>query len=113
MRAAAQWTPTVVGPLAWLVFLLAEYALTPWACGRPTSARLLLYGVAVLTLLGAVLGGVLSWRLWSIAGGRDPDEGPPGGRSAFLALTGLGSNLFFALVIVAASVALFVLRPCE
>jgi len=88
-----RWTTALVGPLAWLVFLVADYALAPWACGR-SSGRPVLGAVAALGRL-------------------EPDDAPPGGRAAFLAITGLGINVLFALAILAGSMPLLVLTPCE
>ena len=113
MRLGAQWAAIVVGPLAWLVFLEAEYALVPWACDRAGGHRGVLYVVAVVMLAATLAAGALGWRQWNAAGRRPADEPPPVGRAAFMALTGLGISLLFALAIVASAIPLFLLKPCD
>jgi len=112
MRRGGQWTAIVAGPLAWLAFLEAEYALVPWACDHAGGQRTVLYAVAAACLLTALAGAILAWRDWR-AGRRAFDDAPPAGRAAFMALTGLGSSLLFAFVIAAASIPLFWMLPCE
>ena len=113
MRLWAQWTAIVVGPLAWLVFLEAEYALVPWACDRAGGQRLALIVLAAVMLAAALAGAVLAWREWITAGRRSADAAPPAGRAAFMALAGLGSSALFAFVIAASSLPIFLLRPCD
>ena len=107
-----RWTTALVGPLAWLVFLVADYALAPWACGR-SSGRPVLGAVAALALATALVASVVAWRRWNAVGRLEPDDAPPGGRAAFLAITGLGINVLFALAILAGSMPLLVLTPCK
>jgi len=112
MRTLALFTTNLAAPVAWLVFLEAEYALVPWAC-RQGHHHPLLFVVAAVALLIAAAGGLLGWREWRLAGRRSADDPPPGGRSAFMALTGIGSSLLFALLILTASVPLVIFTPCD
>jgi len=112
MRTLVLVTTNLAAPLAWLVFLEAEYALVPWACHQGRQHPLL-FVVAAVSLLIAAGGGVLGWREWRLTGRRHGDEPPPDGRSAFMALTGIGTSLLFTLLILAASVPLVIFTPCD
>jgi hypothetical protein len=113
MRVPVLLATNLAAPLAWLVFLQAEYALVPWTCHHGSRHHPALFVVAAVTLLVAAAGGVLGWREWRLAGRRRGDEPPPHGRAAFLALTGIGISVIFTLLILASSAPLVVLATCD
>jgi hypothetical protein len=113
MRVLALFTANLLAPLAWLVFLEVEYALVPWACRHGHPRHPLLFVVAALAFLLATASALLGWHEWRLAGRRRGDEPPPGGRAAFMALTGLGTSLIFTLLILSASAPFVILTPCE
>jgi hypothetical protein len=113
MSGVARLAAMFAAPLAWMFFLQAEYALVPWACERSRLHHPALYAVAVVALAVAVGGDVLAWRQWRRTGPRGSDEPAPGGRAAFLALTGLGTSMLFTLVILAASLSRLWFTPCD
>ena len=113
MRVLPLLTTNLAAPLAWLIFLQAEYALVPWACRHGHPHHPALFVVAVLSLLVATASGLLGWREWQRAERRRGDEPPPAGRAAFMALTGIGISLIFTLLILAASAPLLIFATCE
>lgn len=113
MRLLALVTSNIAAPLAWLVFLQTEYALVPWACRHGSRHHPALIVIAIAALLVAAGSGLLGWREWRVSGRRAGDEPPPLGRSAFLALTGLGTSLLFTLLILASSALLLIFTACD
>jgi hypothetical protein len=113
MRRLPLFTAILAAPLAWLVFLQAEYMLVPWACHRGAERHSALYVVAGLALLVAAGSALLAWRHWTLSGRGDAAAAPPVGRSTFLALTGIGSSVLFFVVILAAALPLLWLTPCD
>jgi hypothetical protein len=104
----------VLGPLAWLAYVQAAYALVPLACRHPGPAwRIGLYAAAAAVLALSVGALWLAWPAWRISDRTTTDDAPPDGRTRFMALTGLGSAAFFLLVAVAGVLPLFLLAPCE
>lgn len=113
MRVLALVTSNLAAPLTWLVFLETEYALVPWACRHGSRHHPALFVVAAAALLIATGSGLLGWREWRLAGRRRGDEPPPLGRSAFMALTGIGSSAIFTLLILASSALLLIFTACD
>jgi hypothetical protein len=104
----------VLAPVAWLAYIQIAYALVPLACRHPGAlTHAGLYGVAALLVVGVVAAVVLAWPAWRATDRADFDGAPPEGRTRFLALTGVGSGVFFLLVAIAGIVPLFLLAPCE
>jgi hypothetical protein len=111
-RLATLWTVFAAGPIVWLAYLEMSYALVPWACG--SGHRALLIVVAMVALALMVASAAVAWGAWRTAGASDAtDDAPPHGRNAFMTLSGLGLSLFSALVLLASTVPIFVLSPCD
>jgi hypothetical protein len=111
-RIGALWAAVLLGPLASLIALQVGYVLAERACGtgQMLPVHLSFLGSLLLALLGAATG----WREWRRWGARQAGEGGGReGRSRFLALLGLISGAFFALVIVAQWTANLFLHPCQ
>jgi hypothetical protein len=114
VSASRLWLAIVLGPLAWLAYVQAAYALVPLACRHPGVAwRFALYAAAATVLVLSVGALVLAWPAWRVSDRAMSDDPPPDGRTRFMALTGLGSAAFFLLVAFAGVLPLFLLAPCE
>ena len=114
MSARRLGLAVVLAPLAWLAYLQIVYPLVPLACRHPGAlTRVGLYAAAALLLVGVVGAILLAWPAWRSTERAAFDDPPPDGRTRFLALTGVGSGVFFALVAIAGILPLFLLTPCE
>jgi hypothetical protein len=113
MRVGPLVAANITAPLAWLVFLQAEYALVPWACHHGARHHPVLLAIAAATFLIASGSALLGWREWRLAGRRPADEPPPAGRAAFMALTGIGISLLFMLLILASSAGFAIFTSCD
>jgi hypothetical protein len=101
-----------VGPAAWALNLEINYSLVKWACASDTPQLLPLLSAAALTMVAG--GFALSWQCWTrLRGGADPDGARVVDRSYFLAVTGIGLNALFALVILTTGALHFIVSPCE
>ena len=110
-RIAWLWFAVLGGPVAWFLGFNFDYALVRIACTEQSMVPLHL--VTLLTLPIAVAAAWTGWREWQRAGGGEPDEGGSVlSRSRFMAVLGLLSGAFFALVIVAQWSAKLFLHPC-
>ena len=107
----ALWFALLVGPVAWVIGLNAEYALVLIACARGTMLPLHL--VSLGTLLMAFSGAAVGWREWRRAGvGVPSEEGGTIARSQFMAALGVIGSAYFALVILSQWAGSFILHPC-
>lgn len=106
------WAGVLVGPLATLVELQANYALVLWVCG---SGRVwVLHVVSLAALLLCAGAGLLSWRNWRKTGAGWEDEGAgPIPRSRFMSVVGMFVSLMAALVAVAQWIAIFIYSACQ
>ena len=105
------WFALLLAPMAWMVGLSAKYAMVPYACGSLES--LPMHAVSLVTLLIAIAGTALSWKLWQGSGKELPDErGSPLVRTRFMSLMGLMGGGLFALAIIAQWISSAFLNPC-
>jgi hypothetical protein len=102
----------LVGPVATLLQLQANYALVLWACGSGQVWEL--HAVALAALVLCVAAGLLSWRNWRKTGAIWEDEGAgPIPRSRFMSVVGMFVSLMSAIVTIAQWIAVFVYSPCQ
>jgi hypothetical protein len=120
----ALWFGLLAGPLAWMVQELVGYGLAAQACGaegpRPIPlapalgvAELIVSGAAVFLAGTGLVTALLAWR--RVARHRsDGDEAPDIGdeRSAFMALAGMITGLFFLFGVLMNAVGYFLIPPC-
>jgi hypothetical protein len=102
----------IAGPVGWFLDLQVSYAIVKWTCEHDRQWVLLLVPAGSFAIVAA--GSWFSWscllklRSQAIDGGATMVD-----RSYFLAVTGLGLNALFALLILASLVPRIVLGPCE
>jgi len=109
LQAGVPWAGLAAGPAAWAVSTQLNYALASWACAR--GAALVVAGLALLFVLAALGGGLLSWRAWRATPAAPREEG--GRPHHFLAAIGILTAVLFALVILMQGVAGLVFSGCE
>jgi hypothetical protein len=101
-----------IGPAAWGLNLQISYSLVKWACASGTPQVLPMLSAAALALVAGGL--VVSWRCWAqLRGEADADGGRVVDRSYFLAVTGIGLNALFVLLILTSGALPFIVGPCE
>ena len=106
------WAGVLAAPTAMLAQLQANYSLVHWACANSRTWPLHL--VALLALLVAVGGGLLSWRNWHRAGASWEVEGAGvAPRSRFMAIVGMLLSAHISLVILTQWAAIFFYGPCQ
>jgi hypothetical protein len=101
-----------VGPLAWFVSTVANYAFVPWICAH----KIRVIPIVALLLIGASLvGAYLSWRGYAAASEAAPSPDPTGaGRPHRLVATiGVVTALLFAVVIAVHGAAGLTFSGCE
>jgi hypothetical protein len=106
------WAGLLGAPAAWAAQMQLAYMLVPWACQhhRHWPIHLTHFGFLALTLVG----GWLSHREWHGLGRGWPrgSEGSSHERTRFLAVSGMGSSILFALLILGQAIASFLINPC-
>jgi len=114
------WTLNFIPPLVWTFHLYAGYALHGTACDADRKIVLFALSLICLAVVGA--NAVFAWSAANAfqplfahggAGGNEDVEPRPRSHDRFLTMSGLASSLFFALVIIAQSVPMLILRPCD
>ena len=108
----ALWTGVLLPPIAFLINLEVAYALVPKACA--SRSTLVLHLVHAICFGLVIVGGLVAWRCWRVAGAVWPGEG--GGalsRSRFIAGIGVLISGFVALAIVADWIPSIMLNPCQ
>ena len=111
-RDVLLWLPVLAGPFSWALHEQASYMLTPSACDA--GSHLMLHLITLGTLLIALAGAALAWSRWKAFPEGSTEKGDPeGSRIRFMALSGLGLCVTFALIILAAEIPNWVLRVCD
>ena len=106
------WTGILTGPSVWAVDLMACYALVKWAClhHREDVIQLILFGSLAIVAAAAAV----SWlALRHTASDQPTDGGDPRERARFMAVLGLASSAFFALMILTLAIPDWVLDGCQ
>ena len=109
---AVQGVGILAGPAAWFLDQQVSYSIVQWVCGGGPHVVLHLISLGALVMVGG--GAVASWtalqraRPGAVSDGSQPDE-----RGRFMAILGLVSCAFFALVIIAMAVPRVVLDACQ
>jgi hypothetical protein len=109
-----RWLGMALPPLAWIVQVAVNYAITPWLC-RWDNGPLLQQGVSVIALFAAGVGIVLCWQEWRRHGGGSLLHAGADrvDRPRFMALLGLLFGALLFLLILLQGIPPFVVPPCE
>jgi hypothetical protein len=111
-RDAALWIGLLVGPVAWLISLETNFALTDLGCGG--SAKFSVYIVSFAALMITAGAGLLSWSQWRRLGVEVPGDGAGSlPRARLMAMGGVLLNGFMWLTILAQVIAAMMLGACE
>jgi hypothetical protein len=109
---SAAWFGVLAGPIAWAADLGVGYALVKWTCGHQHVFVLRLASVTALIVIAA--GAFSAWRTL------DRSDSAAAGESSiridrgrFMAMWGLLSCAFFALVVIATAIPRWVLDACQ
>jgi hypothetical protein len=106
-----EWVAVLVPPLAWMLGLVAKYALVPFVCG--SGDTIWLHLVSIVTLLAALGASALSWRLYQRTGEEWPDDRIHTlDRGRFMAAMGMLSGALFGIAIIAQWLTSAFLNPC-
>jgi hypothetical protein len=110
--AVALWCGILLGPIAALSQLEANYALVLWACGAGHDWPL--HVVSATAILVSLFAGVLAYRVWKQLGAKGDEDGSgPLPRARFMAAVGMLISLVMLLVIVAQWIPVFVYGSCQ
>lgn len=108
----AQWVGLGLAPAAFAAHLQIAYNLVPWACVR--GGEIWIHVVGVVSVIVALVGSIVAWRVWLRAGREVPGE--DGGslpRTRFIGAVGLGTSSMLTLLLFAQWVTAFFLSPCQ
>jgi len=112
-RVAALVTGLLFAPFVAMLHLELSYADVRHACRQGSELRLHVTSVVLLVL--ALAGAAVAWRMLREVSDRAAPGGPQTAtaNTRFVAVTGVLVSLYFALVIVAQWLAVFMLGPCQ
>jgi hypothetical protein len=111
LRDGIDWAGLAVGPAAWAISTQGNYSLASLVCGRSLSP---VPPVALILLVLALAGAMLSWRAFHVSGaGRGLLFEESGQPHAFRALLSALIAVLFAAVILMQGVAGLILTGCE
>ena len=96
---------------AWFIDQQASYRLTIWACGG--GSTLVLHLVNLLALIAAASGAVVGFRRWRERSPISDELDQAVSHARFLSLLGLMISAFTILPILAQTIAVFILDPCQ
>jgi hypothetical protein len=108
-RLAALWAGLSAGPLAWAALLQTNYVLSYVACEQRHAW--MLHAAAGMALVLVALGALAAWTAGPSLWGSKPTSTAET-RARFMAIGGLALCAWFALVIVATEIPVFLLNPC-
>ena len=112
MGSKSQSLLMLAPPMIWALQQQLSYALTPSAC--EARVEWWLHAVTVLALLAVAGTTFLSWGEYQRLPSESTDQGKTVvTRSRFLAAAGIGSGLFFLIVILATELPNWFLGACE
>jgi hypothetical protein len=109
---AMQMFAVLGAPIAWATEFVVAYAITQHACSTGHYWELHLSWIVFLSV--ALLALLVAARTWG-AVRHEPrlNGGSAVERSSFVALLGLMTSSFFAVVIIAEAIPRFILTPCD
>ena len=106
------WTGVLGGPIVWSLQQFAGYAVSRFSSDHRglTGAH---HAISIVAFLAAAACALLAWLEWHRLGDGPPRGSEPGitGRSRFLAVLGIVTSGYFALVILSQWLPVFFLSP--
>lgn len=112
VRPAALWFGILAGPMAWATVHTVKYAAARWACAKEHLGLLQLLNVGAFVVMVAAI--AVSWAaLQRIPHDETSDGAGPDGIARFMALLGLASSAFFAVIMLANAVPQWMLHACR
>ena len=109
---SALWLGILGPPMLLLLNQQLNYMLVPWTCRH--EAPWVLHVVSLVLIAATAVVGLVAFRLWRDAGGSWESQGEgPLPRSRFLALLGVASSAFSALIIFAQWLPILYITPCR
>jgi hypothetical protein len=109
-RDVLLWLAVLLPPSAWLGALQAGYMLVHQSCEMHT--RVFLLGIDLVALTACIAAALIARSLWPEVRGAAEHETEPA-RARFMAASGQGLGIFFALVVIAMSIPHLSLRVCD
>lgn len=106
-----QWVALGTAPAVFAAHLQIGYVLIPWAC--VTGQHLWLHVVNGASVLLALCGTMLGWRVARRADGASRDRAGAVPRTRFLGDLAVGVGALLTLILLAQWLASFVLSPCQ
>jgi hypothetical protein len=103
------WAGLAAGPTAWALNTQIAYAVAPLACGTRAA---ILTPVAVVLVVAAAAGALLSWRAAQVRMTSEWFDLRGGRPHRFLAWIGLAAGVLFALVVANQAAATLILDGC-
>jgi ABC-type enterochelin transport system permease subunit len=102
-RLIVLWTGVLIGPLAWLGVLEANYVLSYVACD--TQHRWYMHAVVALAVVLVAIAGSAAWRQSRTVESAET--------TTWLAIAGALMSAFFVIVILATDIPVLAFRPCQ
>jgi hypothetical protein len=114
-RTAALWAGLLVGPVAWLALLEAQYVMSYVSC--ETREKWFLHAATAVAVLIVALSGWAAWRSGPAQDAQarsEPDTAITREvRARWMSLVGVATSIWFILVILAMEVPIVVLETCQ
>jgi hypothetical protein len=105
------WFGTLGALVAWGIHFATTYPLVPLICA--TGWVWLLYIIAAVTFVVAVIAAIVSWFTWK--GLPEEERGDllrPGSRRGFMAFLGIIAGVIFIVAIILGTIPIFIIDPC-
>jgi hypothetical protein len=104
------WTGVLLGPLGMGINIIVGYTVAHWVCG--VNHKTTGFVVAIFAFAMSLSALAISLNLRSKFAGAAPDI-PRDGRRHFMAGLGISLSIFSILVVLAGTLVLVTLRPCD
>jgi len=110
-RTAQLWAALLLGPAAWAVDHVLSYAVTHHECSTGSKTWLLVS--SVIAILVSLWGAFLGWEAQQRLPKEPLHEGTVFARSRAMAVGGMWTGFWFAVIVFAEAVPRFLLSPCD
>lgn len=104
------WLALLLGPVAMGINTIVGYTVAHWTCD--TNRKIFSYSVSVFDITLTICAFSLAFRYFQRYK-ETRDETPENGRRNFMAMLGMLSSVFSLLLIIAGTLAVVILHPCD